>query len=65
LKTSPYSIFSNHVQYDNEHFRVSGLPICHLHMSTFLNACVPSLSFEHVFSMAFLTSLDNSNRSLS
>jgi hypothetical protein len=42
-----------------------GSPICHLHMSTFLNAIVPSLSFQHLFSMTFLTSLGNSNRSLS
>jgi hypothetical protein len=50
LKTSPYSIFPNHVQSDNENFiRVLGSPICHLHMSTFLNVRVPSLSFSNIY----------------
>jgi hypothetical protein len=50
LKVIPYSIFSNHVQSDNENFiRVSGSPICHLHMSTFLNVCVPSLSLSNIY----------------
>jgi hypothetical protein len=50
LKRSPYSIFSNHVESDNENFIcVSGSPICHLHMSTFLNACVPSLSLSNIY----------------
>jgi hypothetical protein len=50
LKSSRYSIFSIHVQSKNEIFIcVSGSPICLFHMSTFLNACVPSLSLFPTF----------------
>jgi hypothetical protein len=66
---------SNHVQSDNENFKcASGSSICHLHMSTYLNVCVSSLSLSNIyfpwsflalFSMVFLTSLGNSSRSLS
>jgi hypothetical protein len=58
-------IFSNHVQSDNENFTCFlESPICHLHMSTFLNVCVSYFSFQHLFFKAFLTSLGKSNRSL-
>jgi hypothetical protein len=50
LKDKSILNLSNHVQSDNENFiRVSGSPICHLHMSTFLNVCVPSLSLFPTF----------------
>jgi hypothetical protein len=38
------------VQSDNEDFtRASGSSICHLHMSTYLNVCVPSLSLSNIY----------------
>jgi hypothetical protein len=46
-----YSILKsfNHVQSNNENFIcVSGSPICHLHMSTYLNVCVPSFSLSNI-----------------
>jgi hypothetical protein len=38
------------------------LPLAHVHLSKCV--CFIPLSFQHVFSMAFLISLGNSNRSL-
>jgi hypothetical protein len=41
---------SNHVHSDNEDMtRASGSSICHLHMSTYLNVCVSSLSFSNIY----------------
>lgn len=68
FKIKDWSIlnFSNHVQSDNEDLIcASGSFIFHLHMSTYLNVCFIPLLLQHLFSMAFLTSLSNPNRSVS